>query len=720
MQIVVTGATGFLGSHFCRTALAAGHQVIACSRRPAGALAALGVKVIVKDLLDLVATDLPEGDFSVVHFATGTEGSDDQIIKVAVEGVRHLYSLAQVRGARRFVHISSMSVYPARVSKDDTLIGGLALEPFPAQRGIYAQSKILAEEALHETIKTHSSRSIGSSMEVDIIRPGLVFGPDMKAGVISGVAITLPPNVMVGLGRPNQGVPLLDITDLSHGLIALLQSEVSPGTTRVFDVLSGDPVSKQEFLQEYIGLSGQEGPQIWVPRFIMITGAYLFDMLLALRGVRKRVTYKVRRLYDFEPRDLPHQAFWNCIGVNPTGLARSCILSTLTIDRKPELPSAEARTRLAQIADSLLEAEALKRRTDSVSTDVVIVGAGRIVSESHVPALKHISGCSVRAVVDTNLDAAQRIASEFDGASAYASIHALDKEIWRSSTAVIATPGFTHFQIAEQLLEWEANLLIEKPAVLTRQEFASLQSIVQRTGRVVTVFQNYRLRPNVVRLWHFLCKYDVGALVKANIVFHSGRIVKEKTRWSHDEKRNRVMIMELAIHPLDLLCLLAGEFTRIHHLSIVDRGSGQSTVSATGMARTELGAEVYFDLDISENARRTQISLEFERCTCILDFFPEGFRVLPAHVTPIHDLTAALERLGGFVSDKIQKNVQGVPKRALPHLAIYRHHFLKLENRNCKEAFSLDAVAPTMRSLYLISDMVYPVYDNQEHHSSAC
>ncbi|MCL5026067.1 MAG: Gfo/Idh/MocA family oxidoreductase, partial [Chloroflexi bacterium] len=532
-------------------------------------------------------------------------------------------------------------------------------------------------------------------------------------GVLSGIAVRLPFGVRVGLGRPGQRVPLLHVDDLTRGLVALLRTNTAPGIVRIFDVTSADLASKQEFLKEYSRLSGQDFRQVWVPPLIVMAGARVLDAAFSLRGDRRNIAYKTRRLYGFEPRDLPNDKFWEHVADRPAATARDCIVSVLTPERRPALPSAEARDRLRSIAETMLRIDALKVQPADALADIVLVGAGRIAWEMHIPILKHFFPSSVKAVVDADLHAAQKAAAELEGAKALSSIQALDGDVLQGSTAVIATPGFTHCAIAQQLLECQTHLLLEKPAALTAQGFEAIRDAAHCSGRAVTVFQNYRLRPNVLKLWRFLIAHDVGGLVKASVVFHSDRVVTERARWSHEEKRNRVMVMELGIHFLDLACLVAGELTELQHVRVVDSDDGESTVSATGIARAEFGAEVYFDLDISGNSRRTQITLQFERCTCVLDFFPEGFRVLPEQVTPIPDIAAALKRLGTLAGDKLRSTRQGIHKRALPHLALYRHHFINAERRQPSAGFSLDELAPTMRSLFRIGDAVYGEYDER-------
>src|SRR5205807_4131339 len=93
---------------------------------------------------------------------------------------------------------------------------------------------------------------------------------------------------------------------------------------------------------------------------------------------------------------------------------------------------------------------------------------------------------------------------------------------------------------------------------------------------------NYRLRPAAVGLWRFLSAHDVGSPVSIRVVFHSRRIVLESARWMHEERCHRTLLLEMAIHVIDLACLVGGPLVELHRLSTVRRPGAGSTVSVRG------------------------------------------------------------------------------------------------------------------------------------------
>lgn len=175
----------------------------------------------------------------------------------------------------------------------------------------------------------------------------------------------------------------------------------------------------------------------------------------------------------------------------------------------------------------------------------------------------------------------------------------------------------------------------------------------------------------------------------------------------HEEKRVRALLMEMSIHFVDLACVVGGPIVDLEHVSVVGSPDGRSTVSVTGAARMERCDAFGFDLDLSGTAPRTRLELEFERVACVLDFYPDGFRILPRKPNPLDDAAADARRFADALSQRLRPSRSGVPRRAAPHRAIYLEHLRRLSADGSESPLSLEALAPTMESLYLLAGVVY-------------
>ena len=165
-RVLVTGASGVLGSGVARALDAAGAQVTVLQRSTSGIPGVREVRGSVTNPQD-VATAL-EGVDSVIHIAAkvSVSGPLKDYEHVNVEGTRTLLHAARRSGVTRWIHISSPSV----AHSGDSIIGAAAGPANPgAARGNYAATKAAGELlALAED---------APDFRVLVLRPHLMWGP---------------------------------------------------------------------------------------------------------------------------------------------------------------------------------------------------------------------------------------------------------------------------------------------------------------------------------------------------------------------------------------------------------------------------------------------------------------------------------------------------------------------------------------------------------------
>lgn len=246
-HVIVTGATGFLGSHISLALMAAGAQVIGAVRTPAkGAwLVERGARMVAADLTNrasLVAAFMGV-DTVVSNAAQGGHDADLATFeRVNCDGVRDLFDAAHEAGVRRIVHISSTSVYRTRLfaamGEDtrgyDTDKRRFNWSDFTTDWR-YAKTKTLSERIAWERAEKYG-------IALTTLRPGPIYGSrDEKATAIltKGLATKLKP-------VPTVGVPWVHAGDVANAVVAAIANPASAG--KAYNI-AGPAVSQYRFMR---------------------------------------------------------------------------------------------------------------------------------------------------------------------------------------------------------------------------------------------------------------------------------------------------------------------------------------------------------------------------------------------------------------------------------------------------------------------------------------
>lgn len=217
MKALVTGATGFVGSHLAETLRRRGHEVTALARssRKAEALTSEGVRVVPGDLHDAAALDRAAAGQDIIYHVAGVVAARDEadFLRANRDGTQNILNAAERSGNPRFVLVSSLAAGgPSR--RGSPLTGSETPHPVTA----YGRSKLAAEQVVR-----------GSTLRWSVIRPPVVYGPRDRE--ILKVFRLARLGMAPVFGDGSQELSAVHASDLARALVAAGESAATIGGT---------------------------------------------------------------------------------------------------------------------------------------------------------------------------------------------------------------------------------------------------------------------------------------------------------------------------------------------------------------------------------------------------------------------------------------------------------------------------------------------------------
>ncbi len=287
-SVLVTGATGFIGSHVVRALIRRG-DVVRCLVRPDSSRVALdGLSVdLVEGDLTRPATLRPavRGVRTVFHCAADYRfGAHlaDTIFRTNVEGTRAILEAAAEAGVGRVVHTSSVGALAGGRTRS-TPADEMSLPDVDELVGAYKRSKYEAERVAEEWHRR--------GLPVVIVSPSTPIGewdakPTPTGQMIVDVLNGRIPAYVEG------GLNIVDVRDVAEGHL-LAESRGQPGERYI---LGGRNVTFRELFEMIARAAGLAPPRLRVPRWLPLVAAHAESALARVRGRAPRLTPEAVRM----------------------------------------------------------------------------------------------------------------------------------------------------------------------------------------------------------------------------------------------------------------------------------------------------------------------------------------------------------------------------------------------------------------------------------------
>ncbi len=188
--------------------------------------------------------------------------------------------------------------------------------------------------------------------------------------------------------------------------------------------------------------------------------------------------------------------------------------------------------------------------------NVGIVGCG-VISAAHIKAWQRTPGFSVRGVIDTNAEQAQKRAQEFGVGTTY---EKLDQLIAECDVVDVCTPPQSHAAIAEQAIAGGRHIVMEKPVVTKLEDWDRLSAKIIEAKTKLAVIHNTKFLRSIQTAKAWVDAGRIGEVIRVHREFlthpSSDRMLVGDNHWSHKLPGGRWF--ETLPHELYLTHWLAG------------------------------------------------------------------------------------------------------------------------------------------------------------------
>jgi nucleoside-diphosphate-sugar epimerase len=252
MTVLVTGASGFLGTALVERLIARGEKDVRCFLRSdsnrsrlevlAGRYPDARIDLFVGSLASKEsAARALDGVSIVYHLAASLVGAAADIFLNTVVASKHLLEAIAATGRPiRVVLVSSFGVYGvAELPRGQVVDESTPLEPHPERRDLYSQAKLRQEKLFRE----YQAR-LGFPLVV--LRPGVIYGP-RGSRISTRVGLELM-GVFLHLGGDNL-LPLTYVDNCAEAVAVAGQSPEADGQT--FNIVDDDLPTCRQYLARY-------------------------------------------------------------------------------------------------------------------------------------------------------------------------------------------------------------------------------------------------------------------------------------------------------------------------------------------------------------------------------------------------------------------------------------------------------------------------------------
>jgi nucleoside-diphosphate-sugar epimerase len=315
MNILVTGSTGFIGSHVVQSLAKKGYTLSALARKTSDTsmLSETPIQIIFGDITEPdTLTRAIRGMDAVIHLAAMVSdvGPMKEFTALNIDGLRNILDAAQNEGVKRFVHFSTndvLGIHRGGVVVDDSF-------PYKKTGYPYPDTKIEGEKLAFSYYREHH-------LPVTAVRPSWVYGPGDRT-FIPEVVDAMRTGMMVYFGDKTNTISLNYIDNLIDAVELLLTRPEAIG--EAFIANDDHPVTWEWLVTTLAHRLDLDAPKITVPLPLARVLAALMEHTWRFLSIKSRppltryavditgsnMVYSAKKMRDvlgYKPRILPEE-----------------------------------------------------------------------------------------------------------------------------------------------------------------------------------------------------------------------------------------------------------------------------------------------------------------------------------------------------------------------------------------------------------------------------
>jgi len=274
LKALVTGATGYLGSHIVERLLEQGHEVRALARTTSDIrhLKTTGAEIILGDIEEYDSlVPAVDGVDVVFHAAARVMpgwGVWEDFENCIVRGTENMLKASAEAEVSRFVYVSSGTVM-GKAALADTPAAETAPYDLEFNRDTYYDWAKMKGEQL--AIDYHKQ----GRLQVTVVRPCMVYGPRCRLLTDRVFRYTKMP-IGVWPGRENARTALVHITDVADCIILAATNEKAVG--QVYNIAPPEEGRFRDLVAAMCRAAGKQVPRLTIPISLLYATAVVLEL----------------------------------------------------------------------------------------------------------------------------------------------------------------------------------------------------------------------------------------------------------------------------------------------------------------------------------------------------------------------------------------------------------------------------------------------------------